>query len=98
MEQTLFGVQELSERWNISPGSVRNMEAEGKLHRVPNIPGVRYSAAEVFQLESVGLDAEALSVYERRRLQNEVRQLKEENEDLKQRLMTAQRVLMGVTA
>ena len=74
------------------------MEVEGKLHRVPGIPGVRYCAAEVFQLESIGLDAEALSVLERRRLENENRKLKEENATLKQRVMQVQNILMGVTA
>ena len=98
MERAIFSVQELSKRWNLHPNTIRRMEGEGKLHRLPDFPSLRYSAKEVTQLESIGKDAEALSPWERRRLQDEIQQLREENEDLKQRLMAAQRILIGVTA
>lgn len=94
--QTLYGVQELADRWGLNAQSVRKMEQEGKLHRVPGVPGVKYPVAEVFQLESAGLDAQALSVFERKRLTEEIRELKAENENLRQRLLQAQNVLMGV--
>ena len=71
--QTIFSVNELAERWGLSPSSVRQMEADGKLHRLPDIPGVRFSAAEVLQLESVGLDTRAMSAWERRNLEAEIR-------------------------
>ena len=63
--QTIYSVNELSERWHLTPASIRKMEQDGKLHRLPNIPGVKYSAREVLQLESVGLDAKALTAWER---------------------------------
>ena len=44
--QTIYSVNELAERWGLHPSSVRQMESEGKLHRLPDIPGVRFSAAE----------------------------------------------------
>ena len=75
--QTIYSVNEIAERWGLSPSSVREMEKDGKLHRLPDIPGVRFSAAEVLQLESVGLDARAMSAWERRNLEAEIRELKE---------------------
>ena len=75
--QTIYSVNELAERWHLTPVSIRKMEQDGKLHRLPGIPGVRFSAAEVLQLESVGLDAKALSAWERRNLEAEIRELKE---------------------
>lgn len=71
--QTIYSVNELAERWGLHPSSVREMERDGKLHRLPDIPGVRFSAAEVLQLESVGLDARAMSAWERRQLEAQIR-------------------------
>ena len=72
--QTIYSVNELAERWGLHPSSVRQMENEGKLHRLPDIPGVRFSAAEVLQLESVGLDARSMSAWERRNLEAQIRE------------------------
>ena len=71
--QTIFSVNELAERWGMHPSSVREMERDGKLHRLPDMPGVRFSAAEVLQLESIGLDARAMSAWERRNLEAQIR-------------------------
>ena len=53
------------------------MENEGTLHRVLGLPGVKFSAAEVHQLESIGKDAKAMSAWERHQLEAENRELKE---------------------
>ncbi len=71
--QTIYSVNELAERWGMHPSTVREMERDGKLHRLPDIPGVRFSAAEVLQLESIGLDARAMSAWERRQLEAQIR-------------------------
>ena len=70
--QTIFGVNELAERWGLSPKSIRQMEQDGKLHRLPEMPGVKYSAAEVFQLESVGREVAPLTPWERKRLEADI--------------------------
>ena len=93
--QTLYSVNELAERWGLHPSSVREMERDGKLHRLPDIPGVRFSAAEVLQLESVGLDARAMSAWERRNLEAEIQDLKGQVKNLQERLLRAQQVLQG---
>ena len=77
------------------PSTVREMERDGKLHRLPEIPGVRFSAAEVLQLESVGLDARAMSAWERRNLEAEIQDLKGQVKNLQERLLRAQQVLQG---
>ena len=93
--QTIFSVNELAERWGMHPSTVREMERDGKLHRLPEIPGVRFSAAEVLQLESVGLDARAMSAWERRNLEAEIKDLKGQVKNLQERLLRAQQVLQG---
>ena len=75
--QTLYSVNELAERWGYAPDTIRRMENEGILHRVQGLPGVKFSAAEVHQLESIGKDAKAMSAWERRNLEAEIRELKE---------------------
>ncbi len=71
--QTIYSVNELAERWNVDRQSIRKMEMDGKLHRLPDMPGVRFSAAEVIQLESIGIEARALTAWERRNLEAEIR-------------------------
>ena len=93
--QTVYSVQELADRWGLTPQSIRNMELEGKLHRLPDIPGVRFSAAEVLQLESIGLDAKAMSAWERRNLEAEIHDLKQQVQDLQGKVLRAQQVLQG---
>ncbi len=73
--QTIFTVNDLAERWNIDRQSIRKMELDGKLHRLPNMPGERVSAAEVLQLESIGKDAQALTAWERRQLEARIHEL-----------------------
>ena len=95
MQQTVFGVAELSERWRIDRQSIRKLEQMGKLHRLPDLPGVKYSAAEVFKLESVGLDAKGMTAWERRQMQEEIKDLRQQVQDLTSRLLKAQQVLQG---
>ena len=71
--QTVYGVNELAERWGLSPRSIRQMEQDGKIHRLPDMPGVKYSAAEVFQLESIGRDVAPMTAWERKKLEAEIR-------------------------
>ncbi len=93
--RTTFSVNELAERWGLSPSSVRQMENDGKLHRLMNMPGVRFSAAEVVQLESIGRDAQALTAWERRQLVEENKNLRDQVRELTERLLRAQQVLQG---
>ena len=94
--RTMFSVGDLAERWGLSPNSVRQMEAEGKLHRLPNVPGVKFSAAEVHQIESIGKDVQPLTAWERKQKDDEIFLLRRENNKLKSILQNVINTAMGV--
>ena len=73
--QTLFSVNELADRWGLSAQAVRQMENDGKLHRLPDMPGVKFSAAEVHQLENIGKEAKPLTAWERKKLETRIAEL-----------------------
>ena len=95
MDVTVFDSADLCKRWGYAPNTIRKIEAEGKLHRLPGLPGVKFSAAEVYQLESIGPEAKGLTAWERRQKDEEIRNLKEQVQDLQGRLLKAQQVLQG---
>ena len=95
MTEAVFSVQQLSDRWKFHPNTIRRMEEEGKLHRLTGLPQVRYSAKEVFQLESVGLDAQALSPWERRQKDERIRELETIVQRLQDRLCKIQQLAIG---
>ena len=84
--QTVINAEALARRWDCSPGSIRNMEHDGLLHRLPDLPGARYSIAEVMQLESLGPDAKGMTAWERKQKDDEIRGLKEQVQELQGRL------------
>ena len=95
MELTVFTPDQLTKRWGYAPSTIRKMEAEGKLHRLPNMPGVRYSAADVYQLESIGPAAKGMTAWERKQKDDEIASLKEEVQELRKRLGNVIRVVQG---
>lgn len=71
--KSIFSPKELAERWGVSRPAISEMEKDGRLHRLHNLPGIRYRAKEVYELEQ--LDKEdwgPMSPLERRRLLREV--------------------------
>lgn len=96
-EVTAFDIGQLAKRWGCSSASIRRMEHEGKLHRLPDLPGVRYSAVEVHQLESLGAEAKALTAWERRKMQEENRELRELVKNLQERLTKVTAIAQGVS-
>ena len=90
--QTVYSVQELADRWGLTPQSIRNMELEGKLHRLPDIPGERYEAREVYQLENRGEDVHPLTSYERKRLEDRIQQLEKLIRDYQEKLIELMRI------
>ena len=94
--QTLYSPNELAERWGYALNTIRKMEAEGKLHRLPGLPGVKFSAAEVYQLESIGPEAKGLTAWERRQKDEEIRNLREQVNDLQARLTKIMAMAQGI--
>ena len=90
--QTVYSVQELADRWGLTPQNIRTMELEGKLHRLPELPGERYAAREVYQLENRGGDAQPLTSYERKRLEDRIQQLEKLLRDYQDKLIELMRI------
>jgi len=86
MEDAVFTAKELAARWKCHENTIRTWEDEGRLHRLQGLPNVRYSGKEVAQLESVGLDAQALTAWERKRMEQEIKNLQRQVKDLRDRL------------
>ena len=93
--KTVITLTELAERWGKSLNSIRDMEAEGTLHRLPKMPGRSYSMAEVVQLESIGDAAKGMTAWERRQKDEEIAGLREEVTQLRQRLASIMAVAQG---
>ena len=93
--QTTYSVNDLAARWGLSPQAVRQMETDGKLHRLPEMPGVKFAAAEVHQLESIGRDAQPLTAWERKQLESKVAELEAKVMDLTDRLCKIQQITLG---
>ena len=69
--RAVFSKMELATRWGCSKQSIENMEKDGILHRL-HLPGVKYSAQEVRELEGMKPeDRSPMSPFERRRLLTE---------------------------
>lgn len=89
-KQTTFTQAELMERWGYSKQTIINMENDGRLHRLHQLPGVRYRAKDVYALEE--LDKEewgTMSPFEKRRLVKE-------RDDWKERALYLQSVLQRI--
>ena len=91
----VFTAKELAARWKCHENTVRVWEDEGKIHRLPGIPNVRYSAKEVYQLEEIGLDAKAMTVWERKQKDDLIKRLQEENKKLRDRLVAVMVAAQG---
>lgn len=79
-ERTVISQKELAARWGCTVGAIINYEHEGKLHRC-DIPGVRYSLAEVEYRESVA-DLPKLSPQERKRMKDRLAEQEEKIQQL----------------
>ena len=93
--QTVITLTDLAERWGVAPNSIRNMEQDGKLHRLQYMPGCRYSMAEVYQLESIGLAAKGLTAWERKQKDDEIASLRQQVSDLQGRLAKVMAIAQG---
>jgi len=93
--QMAISAEALAKRWDCSPGSIRNMEHDGRLHRLPDLPGARYSIVEVTQLETLGKEAQGLTAWERRQMKERINELEELVAELQGRLAKVMLVAQG---
>ena len=75
--QTLFTVSQLAKRWSYDEQTIRNLEREGTLHRMPNLPGVRFCLEEIEQFETLmalGQEIKNHTPYEWKRMEESNRE------------------------
>lgn len=77
----LLTQKDLAERWQVSVRAVENWRKDGLITPVEGIPSIRFNPQNIAELE--GTKIERFSPLERRRMENEIESLKQENEKLK---------------
>lgn len=83
----VYTTDEVAKLLKCSQNAVRSMEDNGTLHRLPNVPGVKFSGLEVAQL--LGKDYKTL------KLESEVKQLRRQVASLQERLTRIMTVAQG---
>ena len=77
----LLTQKDLAERWQMSIKSIEEYRKAGIIPAVEGIPSIRFNPKVIMELEGTKLDR--FSPLERRRIERELEQLKQENEQLK---------------
>ena len=80
MESLVYTANQVAELFQISLTAVYDLRNKGKLRQLPNVSGVRFSKKEVEALAGVESEYSAIGY---RKLKNEVKALREENNRLK---------------
>jgi len=93
MEQSLYTVEQLCARWNISRSTLDRWRREGKITPVCESP-IRFNYGDILKIEGT----DKMSALERRRLEIEIEALKEENSELKRRNESIKKQLTNVMA
>ncbi len=82
VDNKLLTTKDLAERWQVGERTINEYKAQGVIVPVKGIPCVRYNPQYIAELEGIKLGK--FSPYERRRLEREIEELKQENTLLKQ--------------
>lgn len=78
----LLTKKDLAERWQLDERTIDKYRADGIITSCQGIPAIRFTEQHIAELEGVKL--EKFSPIERRRLEREIEELKQENTLLKQ--------------
>lgn len=87
MNDKLLTQKDLADRWQMSIKSIEEYRKAGIIPIVEGIPAIRFNPKVIMELEGTKLDR--FSPLERRRMERELEQLKQENERLKSVLSKA---------
>lgn len=96
MEKTLLSRKDLAERWGVSTATVDRRVREGLISPVKGHKTPLFNLYDVLKVE--GTDTSKLSPFERRRLEREIDELREENNQLKEERERIKRQLTNVMA
>lgn len=83
---TVYTTKELAARWKCHENAIRQKEYDGLLHRLSNLPGVKYSAKEVLELEALPPDVARHTAYEWEKKEMENKSLRKRVKDLEERI------------
>ncbi|MBE1302894.1 histidine kinase [Clostridium botulinum] len=81
MDHKLLTQKDLAERWQISVKAIESYRQQGLITPIEGLPSIRFNPQHIAELE--GTKLERFSPLERRRMERELEQLKQENEKLK---------------
>ncbi|ACA46394.1 histidine kinase [Clostridium botulinum] len=81
MDNKLLTQKDLSERWQVSVKAIESYRQQGLITSVEGLPSIRFNPQHIAELE--GTKLERFSPLERRRMERELEQIKQENEKLK---------------
>lgn len=93
MEQSLFTIEDLCKRWNISRSTLDRWRKEKKIVPVSENP-IRFNYGDILKVEGT----DKMSALERRRLEREIRELKETVEELEEEKNDIKKQLTNVLA
>lgn len=82
MERRLLTQQDLADRWQVTVKSIENWRKEGVIQQAKGIPAIRFTPEHIAELEGVELNR--FSPLERKRMEKELKELREENQELKE--------------
>ncbi|MBD5642729.1 helix-turn-helix domain-containing protein [Clostridium botulinum] len=79
--EKLLTQKDLAERWQVSVKAIESYRQQGIINPVKGIPSIRFNPQDIAKLE--GAKLERFSPLERKRMEREIENLKQENEKLK---------------
>jgi DNA-binding transcriptional MerR regulator len=93
MEQSLFTIEDLCKRWNISRSTLDRWRKEKKIVPVSENP-IRFNYGDILKVEGT----DKMSAFERRMLEKKIEELKEENAELQSKNESIKKQLTNVMA
>ena len=93
MEQSLFTIEEVCERWNISRSTLDRWRKEKRIVPISENP-IRFNHGDVLKVEGT----DKMSAFERRKLEREIEELKEEVSELQDRNENIKKQLTNILA
>lgn len=80
--KTVLTQEELADRWGVSIKTIREYRLDGIIQSIKGIPAIRFSLEYIQEIE--GVKIEKFSPLERKRMENEIQKLTEDNKKLKE--------------
>lgn len=90
MDEMLLTVKDLAKKWQVTEKTIRDYISNETIIPCKGIPCIRFSPKYIAELEGVELDK--FTQLQRKKMQNEIDNIKKENEELKNLLREYQAI------